>query len=198
MATNNDLFANPAAKPLAQPVNQQLNNNRLLLILFLVAESILFGSLIYSNFMVRSANGQWPPAGVDRMDMAAPLLFTVALLISSFTALQATAALKRADRGGFVRFMAATVVLGVGFVFGMLTLFSRMQFTGVYSAMFLAMWAVHVTHAVVVLLFLGYVLWRATRGKYSAEAYFPVEAATNLWHFLDVVWIVLFVVLYLV
>lgn len=193
MATNN-LYQQPAAKP----VNQQLNNNRLFLMLFLVAEAMLFGSLIYANFMVRSANGQWPPPGVNRMAMGGPLVFTVALIISSFTAIQAVAALKRGERGNFVRFLGATVLLGAGFVYGMVRLLLSLQFSGPYSAMFAAMWGVHVAHAVAVLLFMSYVLWRATQGGYSAEAYFPVEASTNLWHFLDAVWIVLFVVLYLV
>ncbi len=192
MATNN-LYSQPTVKP----VNQQLNNNRLLLLLFLVAEAMLFGCLIYANFMVRSAQGQWPPPGVNRMDVTGPLLFTVALLVSSLTTWRAVSALKSGNRNGFVMFLSVTVLLGAGFVFGMLRLLSSLQFTGPYSAMFAAMWVVHVTHAIVVLLFLGYVLWRATRGKYSAEAYWPVEAATNLWHFLDVVWVVLFVVLYL-
>jgi len=181
----------------AQP-DLKLNNNRLFLMLWFVVEGMLFGSLIFSNFSVRSAQGDWPPPGVDRMDMRLPLLFTAALLISSFTAIQAINALKRDDRGALVRFLGATVVLGLAFVFGMVNLISHLQFTGVYSAMFVAMWGMHVAHAVAVLLFLGYVLWRASQGRYTSNSYWSLEAATNLWHFLDVVWIVLFVVLYLV
>ncbi len=195
MSTNETLSKSPDA---AQPVNQQLNNNRLLLMLFLVAEGMLFGSLIYSNFLVRSSNGEWPPPGVKQMGMGAPLLFTLALLISSFTAIQSVNALKAGNRANFVRFLAATVILGIGFVIGMLNLITHLQFTGVYSAMFVALWAMHLGHAVVVLLFMGYVLWRAAQGRYSLASYWPVEASTNLWHFLDVVWVVLFVVLYLV
>ncbi len=177
---------------------QQLNNNRLLLTLFLIAEGMLFGSLVFSNFAVRSAQGDWPPPGVDRMDMFAPILFMVILLVSSFTAIQSIAALKRGDRRNLTVFLGATVVLGLGYAIGMINLILHLKFTGVYSGMFVAMWGMHLAHAVAGLLFLGYVLVRVGQGKYTADAYWPLEAATNFWHFLDIVWIALFVVLYLV
>ncbi|MHB8627917.1 MAG: cytochrome c oxidase subunit 3 [Aggregatilineales bacterium] len=188
-----------AAELTAQAAAQrQLDNNRLLLTLWLVFEAGLFGSLIYANFVVRAAQGQWPPLGVDRMSMGTPLALTVALLVSSVTAIQAVGALRRNDRANFTRFMIATLVLGVGFVVGVVSLLMHIPFSGPYNAFFVAMWFVHVSHAIAVLLYLGYVLRRATQGHYTATAHWPVEAATYLWHFLDIMWIVLFVVLYLV
>jgi cytochrome c oxidase subunit 3 len=177
---------------------RQLDNNRLLLTLWLLVEAGLFASLIYANFAVRAAQGQWPPVGIDRLSMGVPLALTVALLVSSFTAIRALGALRRDDRVNFTRFMVATLALGVGFVIGVISLLLRIPFRGPYNAFFVAMWFVHVSHAIVVLGYLGYVLRRATQGHYTATAHWPVEAATYLWHFLDVMWIVLFVVLYLV
>lgn len=177
---------------------RQQDNNRLLLTLWLLVEAGLFASLIYANFAVRAAQGQWPPLGIDRMSMGVPLALTAALLVSSFTAIQAIGALRRNDRMNFTRFMIATLVLGVGFVVGVIDLLLHIPFQGPYNAFFVAMWFVHVSHAIVVLGYLGYVLRRATQGHYTSTAHWPVEAATYLWHFLDVMWIVLFVVLYLV
>ena len=177
---------------------QRLNNNRLLLTLWLGVEGILFFSLIYANFSVRFAQSQWPPPGVNRLSMAFPLALTAILLISSFTAIQATNAAKRNDRPALTRFMAFTTLLGLVFVIGVLVLLTRIPFSGPYNAMFVALWAVHVAHALAGVLFLGYVLRRITQGQYTAESHYPVEASISFWHFLDVMWIVLFVILYII
>jgi cytochrome c oxidase subunit 3 len=174
------------------------NNNKTLLALWLVVESGLFACLIYANFSVRFAQGQWPPQGVDRLSMTLPLALTAILLISSFTAIRSVAALKRGDQTSFGRFMIGTIVLGVLFAIGVFSLLSRVPYHGVYDAMFFTLWIIHVAHAIVVLGFLGYVGWRGTHGGYTSERLFPVEAATYLWHFLDIMWIVLFLVLYIV
>jgi cytochrome c oxidase subunit 3 len=179
----------------------RLNNNRLLLTLTMVGLALLFTCLIYANFMVRNAQGSWPPPGVDRLNMTAPLLMTVVLLVSSVTAVLGMRALKSGQRQPMIAFFTVTSVLGLiyavwmgSFLIGLLA-----GFRGVYSAMFLAMWFVHVLHAMAVLGLMGYTILGMRVGKYSlAEGYFPVEAAHHLWHFLTVIWIVLFVVLYLV
>ena len=174
------------------------NNNKLLLTLWLVVEAGLFACLIYANFSVRFAQGQWPPQGVDRLSMGLPLALTAILLISSFTAIRGVAALKRGDPTAFGRFFIGTIALGIVFAIGVFSLLSKVPYHGVYDAMFFTLWIVHVAHAIVVLGFLGYVGWRGTHGGYTADRVFPVEAATYLWHFLDIMWIVLFLVLYIV
>jgi heme/copper-type cytochrome/quinol oxidase subunit 3 len=174
------------------------NNNKLLLTLWLVVESVLFACLIYANFSVRFAQGQWPPAGVDRLSMTLPLMLTAVLLVSSVAAIRAVTAIRQGQLANYGRMMIGTIVLGIAFVIGVFSLLSRVPYHGVYDAMFFTLWIVHVAHAIAVLGFLGYVGWRGAHGSYPADRLFPVEAATYLWHFLDIMWIVLFVVLYLV
>jgi cytochrome c oxidase subunit III len=182
---------------------QQLENNRLLVTLARFALALLFACLIYSNFMVRNAQGQWPPKEVDRLDMFVPILMTAVLIASSATAIAGMRAARRGDNQRLLIFLSATSVFGIVYSVWMVGfLFTILQnYEGVYSAMFLAMWFVHVLHAFAVLGFMGYVIQRL-RGvgtPITAETgYFPVEASTNLWHFLTIIWVVLFVVLYIV
>ena len=197
MTTKNVMQAKPDVADQVRAA-QKLNNNRLLLTLWLAVESILFFSLVYANFAVRFAQSQWPPEGVNRMSMAFPLVLTAVLLISSFTAMQASAAIKRNDRPALTRFIALTLLLGVIFVAGVFVLLSGIPFSGPYNAMFVALWFVHVTHAVAGVLFLGYVLRQVTRGQFTPESHYPIEASISFWHFLDVMWIILFVILYIV
>ncbi len=197
MATNP--LATKSAKTEAIDREQQLNNNRLLFNLILVALTVFFSCLIYANFMVRSAQGQWPPPGVNRMEIATPALMTIGLILSSLTDILGVRAFMKGRRSDYGRLMWVTEALGIAYVIAMLNLFSRIPYTGVYSAMFLALWVVHVIHAVAALLFLGYVLRRSAQGKFSVEqGYWPVEASANLWHFVTGVWIVLFIVLYFI
>ncbi len=180
---------------------QQLANNRLLITLTVITLSLVFACLIYSNFIVRNAQGSWPPAGVDRMDILTPLVMTVILVLSSGAAIMAVRALKAGQRGPLLTYLYVTMGGGLVYSVWMLAFLARLltTFNGVYSALFLALWFVHVVHAVAVLLYLGYVTVQVRRGRYSvAEGWFPLEGSTNLWHFVTIVWIVLFVVLYIV
>lgn len=196
----------PASQDLTP--EQRLANNRLLINLVYVALGLLFACLIYANFMVRNAQNQWPPIGIDRMDMLPPILMTVILIASSGTAIFAMRALRQGKREAFIGGLAATAVLGVIYAVWMFITLGRIldgyyrlntNVFNVYSAMFLALWFVHALHAIAVLGILGYVIQNARQNVYSIEkGYFPVEAGTHLWHFLTIVWIVLFVVLYLV
>jgi heme/copper-type cytochrome/quinol oxidase subunit 3 len=182
---------------------QQLDNNRMLINMFILALTLLFICLIYANLIVRNAQGQWPPKEVNRLDMLTPIAMTLILLASSATAVLGTRAAKQGNPQRVLMFISITSVLGmiyavwmIGFLINILN-----HFNGVYSAMFLALWFVHVLHALAVLGFMGYVIQKLRGGSIDmnpAMGYFPVEASTKLWHFLTVIWIVLFVVLYLI
>lgn len=180
---------------------QQLNNNRMLITMFIFALSLLFACLIYANLIVRNAQGQWPPKEVNRLDMLTPILMTIVLLASSATAVLGIRATKTGDNQRVLLFISITSILGLIYSFWMVAFLINIlnHFNGVYSAMFLALWFVHVLHAFAVLGFMGYVIQKLRSGKITPETgYFPVEASTNLWHFLTIIWIVLFVVLYLI
>ena len=127
-------IANTAQVAEQTVAQKQTDNYKLLLTLWLVVEAGLFGSLIYANFVVRAAQGQWPPVGIDRLSMSVPLALTVAIVVSSVTAIQAVAALRRDNRVDFTRFMFATIALGVGFVVGVISLITHIPFSGPYNA----------------------------------------------------------------
>jgi heme/copper-type cytochrome/quinol oxidase subunit 3 len=189
--------------PTAQEITpeQRLANNRLGITLTIVVLALVFACLIYANFMVRNAQNQWPPPGVNRMDMVTPVLMTTLLLLSSGAMIIANRAFRRADSARFTLGLGAAWLLGAAYSVWMFGTLARIlaAFNGVYSAMFLALWFVHVAHTVAVLLFLGYVINKARQGVYTANGvFYPVEAVSNLWHFLTIVWVVLFVTLYII
>ncbi len=142
----------------------------------------------------------WPPKGTLTFDpFGLPFLNTMILLLSGCTVTWAHHALLNKDRRGLIVGLAITVALGV--------LFSTLQaveyaeapfkFTGgVYPSTFFLATGFHGFHVMVGTTFLAVCLIRAIRGAFTPERHFGFEAAAWYWHFVDVVWLFLFVCIY--
>ncbi len=172
--------------------------NRLGLWLFLLSDSFVFGGLAISRFNLLGLTR--PP-----LNQVLGLTVTSILLTSSFFMNRAEAAMEHGDRRGFVVGIVATLILGIGFVAGVLAVeWPTAIADGVTpsanagGAIFFMMTGMHALHVITGLIFLGIVLRNGARGLYSAEKHWPVEAAAVYWHFVDVVWIFFYPALYLI
>ncbi len=172
--------------------------NRLGLWLFLLSDSFVFGGLAVARFNLLGLNR--PP-----LNQVLGLVVTSVLLLSSFFMNRAEASMEHGDRRGFTLGIAATLILGLGFVAGVLGVeWPSAIAEGVTpsasaaGAIFFMMTGMHALHVVTGLIFLGIVLRNGSRGLYSAEKHWGVEAAAIYWHFVDVVWIFFYPALYLV
>ena len=169
-------------------------------ILFLASELMFFAGLFAAYFSLRAINDPWPPEAVE-LDMALPAVATVLLVSSSFTFVGAIKALERDDRASMHRWIAATIVLGAVFLGAQVFDWTRLDFavdTDAYGTIFYAMTGFHALHVLAGLLLLGVLLGRAAQGAYEAGDHSSAHAIGYYWHFVDVVWVVLFAVIYLV
>jgi cytochrome c oxidase subunit 3 len=172
------------------------------MILFISSEVIFFGSLFGAYFTIRGRAGTWPPEGTPEMSLIAPLIFSAALISSSYTVHRASAAIKRGDRNGLGTWLAATIALGGIFLAGQGWEYSHLVAEGfemdfnVFATLFFTMTGFHGLHVFGGLVALLIVLAKARRGDFSAERHGGVEAAAYYWHFVDAVWVFLFTVLY--
>jgi cytochrome c oxidase subunit 3 len=152
----------------------------------------------------------WPTVGPyieDRFTpmgaLGIPLLNTIILLTSGVTLTIAHHALKAGHRGALKLWLAATVLLGFLFLG-----FQAYEYahawrdlnlklsTGVYGSTFYTMTGFHGFHVTIGAIMLAVMLGRAFRGHFTAEHHFAFEAAAWYWHFVDVVWLLLFVLVY--
>jgi cytochrome c oxidase subunit III len=173
------------------------DTNRLGLWLFLLSDSFVFGGLLVMRFNL---------LGMTRphLDQLLGLIVTAVLLISSFFMNRAETAMEHGDRKGFSRNILITMILGIGFVAGVLFVeWPRAIEEGIapslntYGAAFFMMTGMHAFHVLTGILFL-YVVWNNGRkGLYDKKKY-PVEAAAVYWHFVDLVWIFFYPALYLI
>jgi cytochrome c oxidase subunit 3 len=175
------------------------------MILFLTSEVMFFAGLFAAYFSIRAANKPWPPEEFAEIldPLSLILVATVILVISSFTCQLAIWAIRRNDRRGFIRNMSVTFVLGIVFLllqaydYSLLFEKGMTMGSGPFGTTYFTLTGFHGAHVFGGVVMLGVVLYRGMAGQFSARHHDAVEAASLYWHFVDIVWIVLFSILYL-
>jgi cytochrome c oxidase subunit III len=142
---------------------------------------------------------QFSPMGA----MGIPLLNTIILLTSGFTLTLAHHALKAGHRGSLKLWLAATILLGFTFIgfqaYEYIHAYSELNLklsTGVYGSTFFMLTGFHGAHVTIGAIMLSVMLARVLRGHFTPDHHFAFEAAAWYWHFVDVVWLLLFVLVY--
>ncbi|MEO8890692.1 MAG: heme-copper oxidase subunit III [Coleofasciculaceae cyanobacterium] len=171
------------------------------IVIFLVAESMIFLGLFTAFLIYRSTLPAWPPEGTERLELLLPAINTVVLIASSFVMHQGDVAIKKNDVAGLRFWYSITAVMGAAFLAGQAYEYAHLAFgltTNVFASSFYVLTGFHGLHVTVGLLLILSVLWRArNKEHYSDQEHFGVEAAELYWHFVDVVWIILFILVYL-
>lgn len=181
-----------------------LTNPKLGIWLFLASEVMLFGSLFSSYVLLRTGAPSWPHQSTF-LDVRLATINTVILISSSATMVLAWAALKAEQFQVFRIYLGATILLGLAFLgvkgveyhekFAHHLLPATNNFFGMYFTL-TGLHALHVVAGLVVNLYLwgpGARMWRSEPARFRNR----IETAGLYWHFVDVVWIFLFPVLYL-
>ena len=183
--------------------NTGVSNEKLAMWAFLGSECLLFGALISTYFLYRGRS-RTGPLPDDVYDIPYTSVSSFVLLMSSLTMVLALAAIQRADYRRLRVWLLATALLGASFIAGQIyefTAFIREGLTiktNVFGSSFFTLTGfhgVHVTLGIVMLLSLWSLSLRGTLTQDRAEV---VEIAGLYWHFVDVVWIVIFTVVYLI
>lgn len=181
-----------------------LNNVKLGIWLFLASEVMLFGGLFASYVLLRTGAEHWP-RGHDYLSVPLAATNTLVLIASSVTMVMAWASLIRKDLGKYRLFMALTVLGGTGFLvikyIEYTTKFHHGYFpsTNTFLAIYFTLTGLHGLHVISGMVVNAYLLGPGSKMWKSEPQRFinRVEAAGLFWHFVDLVWIFLFPVLYL-
>jgi len=175
------------------------------MILFITSEVMFFGGLFAAYFNLRANAPQWPPEEFTHTLKILPFVgpATILLIISSFTCQWAVWAIRRDDRTVFIRGMAVTVVLGIVFLLMQITDYAFLGSEGLtlasgqFGTTYYTLTGFHGAHVFGGVVMLSVILYRGMAGQFSGRHYDAVEGASLYWHFVDVVWILLFSLLYL-
>ncbi|MEL7085709.1 MAG: heme-copper oxidase subunit III [Cyanobacteria bacterium P01_A01_bin.3] len=170
------------------------------LMTFLASESLMFGGLFATYLMFMVTKSSWPPEGTE-VELLLPTINTIILVSSSFVIHFGTKAIKENDEGGLKKWFWVTAAMGAVFLGGQVYEYATLGYgltTNLFANCFYLMTGFHGLHVFVgILLILG-VIWRARRqGHYSETAHVGVEMAEIYWHFVDIIWIILFALIYI-
>ncbi len=171
------------------------------IIIFLIAEGMIFLGLFVAYGAFRVVAPSWPPAGTPELELALPAINTLILVSSSFVVHNADTAIKKNNVKGMQAWFLVTIAMGIIFLCGQLYEYNHTGFglkDNVFTSTFYVLTGFHGLHVCLGICAMLAVLWRSLKpGHYSNESHFGIEAAEIYWHFVDVIWIVLFTILYL-
>jgi cytochrome c oxidase subunit 3 len=206
-----------AAHGAAVPQHQGLSNTMLGFILFAASEVMFFGGLFAAYFIARADAVQWPPhdalevlkaagtassaAAELEIEWVLPLISTIILVMSSVTIQVGVMQIARGNRTGLVWWLIISIVLGMTFLAMQMYDYSQLPFRArdtIFGTTFYTLTGFHGAHVAGGVIFMMVILVRSMGGSFSARNHEGVEACSLYWHLVDVVWIILFTVLYLI
>nr|WPM94749.1 cytochrome c oxidase subunit 3 [Ceratocystis fimbriata] len=174
-------------------------------ILFIVSEALFFVAIFWAFFHSAltptiDIGASWPPMGIEPVNpFELPLLNTVLLLSSGATITYAHHSLIKGERKGALYGTFATVILAVIFTFFQGVEYSFTSFTisdGVFASCFYFSTGFHGLHVIIGTIFLSVGLWRIYAYHLTDHHHLGYEAGILYWHFVDVVWLFLFISVY--
>jgi cytochrome c oxidase subunit 3 len=179
------------------------------MVFFIASESLLFANLIAGYLYLRFRQGTWPPPGGPQLDRPFFVggsnfliaINTVILLSSSLPMILAGRNIRRGNLRWVPWLILTTMVLGITFLSLQAVEYVTNGFgpsDGILGSTFYTVTGFHGAHVLVGLIFLTVNFFRALRGQFTKEKHFALQAGEMYWHFVDVVWIFVFTLVYII
>jgi cytochrome c oxidase subunit 3 len=171
------------------------------MLLFIISEVMVFGAFFTAYFFIRivAVPGGWFPIDGKDLPVAVAGVNTAILVSSSLTLHWAETSLKNNNRFGFQAGMVTTFLLGLTFLFIQINEYVHIGFApqdNAQATVFFSLTGLHGAHVTIGLVLLGMVTVRAFRGHFSPEHHQGVEVPGIYWHFVDVMWIIVYTTVY--
>ncbi|MEY3735273.1 MAG: Cytochrome c oxidase subunit [Cyanobacteriota bacterium] len=167
---------------------------------FLVADGMTFAGFFAAYLTFRAVN-PLPPGSNYELELLLPTINTALLVMSSFTFHRAGKELQQQRRDGCRLWLLITAALGATFLAGQMVEYFSLPFgltSNLFASTFYALTGFHGLHVTLGVIMIAIVWWQARQGGGLSHSHpFGFEAAELYWHFVDVIWLVLFAILYL-
>jgi heme/copper-type cytochrome/quinol oxidase subunit 3 len=206
VTTSEAALAHPHEPDPGHDTNTGVSNAKLAIWLFLSSEALFFGAFISTYFLYRGRDTAY--LGGPKPDQFFNIPFTSVtsfiLLMSSLTMVLALAAIQRGDHRRFRIWLLATALFGATFIAGQIYEFTEFYREGlalktsVFGSSFFVLTGLHGAHVTVGIIWLISLWGLSMQGRIKVQHAEKVEIAGLYWHFVDIVWIVIFTVVYLI
>jgi len=186
--------------PPAANRSSRVDHATLGMLLFIISEIMIFGAFFTAYFFIRVVgHAPWPGPGQTLPKVVAGFN-TAILLSSSGTIHYALESIKAGNRRGLKVGMVATFLLGLTFLFIQINEYVHIGFSpqdNAQGSVFYGLTGLHGAHVTIGLILLAMVTRRAFKGHYSADAHRGMEVPGIYWHFVDVMWVIVFTTVYI-
>ncbi len=171
------------------------------LITFLIADGMTFAGFFAAYLTFKAVNPLLPDA-IYELELPLPTLNTILLLVSSATFHRAGKALENKNASKCQTWLLITAGLGIAFLLSQMVEYFTLPFgltDNLYASTFYALTGFHGLHVTLGAIMILIVWWqaRSPQGRINHQNKFPLEAAELYWHFVDGIWVILFIILYL-
>jgi cytochrome c oxidase subunit III len=186
------------------PVEHGMDRGMAGMVLFIASEIMLFGGLFAGYFYVRQQAAEWPPAAVDHTaDAVVGGILTAVLITSGVFAHSGIIGVKRGNRTLLLAGVGIAIVLGTIFIAGQIYEWFTLMDEGltasttVYGSSFFILTGFHGAHVIAGLALLAVVFVRGYWNDFTPTRHVIADTSVMYWHFVDVVWVFLYVILYI-
>jgi cytochrome c oxidase subunit 3 len=179
-----------------------LDHRKLVMWIFIASESIFFAALM-ATFLIYKSKVP-PEEGLHHLNLAVASANTFILLFSSLTMVLSLQSIENGKKGRMIFFLLATALLGLVFLSGQAFEYNELITAGVsydtnlFGSAFFVLTGFHGSHVFVGVIWITMLIIRALRGGITEHNHLAVELGGLYWHFVDLVWVVLFTIIYLI
>ncbi len=171
------------------------------LITFLIADGMTFAGF-FAAYLTYKAVNPLPDGAIYELELPIPTLNTILLLVSSATFHKAGKALLKNKNSDTQKWLIVTALLGISFLICQLFEYFNLPFgltDNLFASTFYALTGFHGLHVTLGTLMILIISWqtRPKEGRINNQNMFPLEAVELYWHFVDGIWVILFIILYL-
>lgn len=183
---------------------KHVDNIKMAMWLYLASDVVLFAVLIATFVLYRVNNEEAVRQVHETSGLFLVSLNTFLLLSSSWAMVMGLRQIRKGNRAGLIRWIGLTAILGAVFVLLQGVEYTTLSNEGItiysstFGMRFYAPTAFHGAHVIAGVIWALALIWHALKGGYSSKSYSGVEIFGLYWHFVDVVWIVLFTLIYLI
>ena len=189
----------------------KVQNGKAAMWLFLTSDAMSFGGLLCAYAMARLSHPRWPePTKILGLGFTAVMTFV--LILSSLFMVLALDAANRKNLAGFKKWLGLTIGGGTFFLLGQAYEYNHLirhtmtmvhgvkgyQWSNTFAASFFGTTGFHGLHVLVGVIYLSIIWWKGRNGAFLGEKALPVELVGLYWHFVDLVWILVFTFIYLI
>ena len=196
--TNEELQRSLETQAIAHE-HDEAGNSMFGFIIFLLSESVIFLSFFAGYIVYKITITDWLPPGIEGLEIRDPAINTVVLVSSSFVIYIAERFLHKENLWGFRFFWLLTMAMGSYFLYGQAVEWNSLEFgftSGVFGGTFYLLTGFHGLHVLTGILLQTIMLIRSFLPNNYEGGQFGVEATSLFWHFVDVIWIILFILIY--